>query len=442
MSLPKGFYIGAATAAHQVEGNNTGSDDWALEQLEHSEFQEPSGIACDHYHRYEEDIRLMAAAGLNAYRFSIEWARIEPEHGHFDDDEIEHYRRMIECCRQNGLEPILTLFHFTSPVWVIREGGWENEKVVDYFRDYVTCVISRLGRGLHYVVTINEANMRLQITMIMERFQRQLMAQMQGAAKAPAASDQAEETTEGQVQVGLNLKALMAGREAAAKEKAAIFGTPDPKTFVSPCTPEGDRIVMRAHEAAREAIRAFDPAIKVGLSLSLHDVQAAEGGEERAAREWDDEFLHYLPYIQNDDFLGVQNYTRAVIGADGEQPVPEGCETTQMGYEFYPEGLEHVLRRVAEEFHHELFVTENGVATDDDTRRVEFIRRALQGVEAAVSDGLPVVGYTYWSLLDNFEWQKGYSMRFGLVACDRDTMERTPKESLAVLGSYIKESLV
>jgi beta-glucosidase len=125
-----------------------------------------------------------------------------------------------------------------------------------------------------------------------------------------------------------------------------------------------------------------------------------------------------------------------VIGADGEQPVPEGCETTQMGYEFYPEGLEHVLRRVAEEFHHELFVTENGVATDDDTRRVEFIRRALQGVEAAVSDGLPVVGYTYWSLLDNFEWQKGYSMRFGLVAVNRDTMERTPKESLAVLGSY------
>ena len=116
MSFPKGFFIGASTAAHQVEGNNIHSDYWAQEQMPHSSFAEPSGRACDHYNRYEEDIRLMAKAGLNVYRFSIEWARIEPEEGHFDESEIEHYRKVIRCCRDNGVEPMVTLMHFTSPV--------------------------------------------------------------------------------------------------------------------------------------------------------------------------------------------------------------------------------------------------------------------------------------------------------------------------------------
>jgi len=123
MSFPKGFLIGAATAAHQVEGNNIHSDYWAQEHLPHSSFSEPSGIACDHYNRFEEDIRIMAQAGLNAYRFSVEWARIEPEEDQFDEAEIEHYRKVIRCCRENRVEPLVTLMHFTSPVWLIKRGG-------------------------------------------------------------------------------------------------------------------------------------------------------------------------------------------------------------------------------------------------------------------------------------------------------------------------------
>ena len=191
MAFPKGFFIGAATAAHQVEGNNIHSDYWAQEQLPHTSFAEPSGLACDHYNRYEEDTRLLAEAGLNAYRFSIEWARIEPEEGKFDEGEIEHYRKVIACCKEKGVEPIVTLLHFTSPLWLIRKGGWEAESTVEDFRRYATYVTEKLGSELNYICTINEANMGLQLAAISKRFR--LMAQ-QAAQKAKSA--------EGTVQVG------------------------------------------------------------------------------------------------------------------------------------------------------------------------------------------------------------------------------------------------
>ncbi len=427
MSFPKGFFIGAATAAHQVEGNNIHSDYWAQELLPHTSFTEPSGLTCDHYHRYEEDIKLLADAGLNAYRFSIEWARIEPEEGQFDQREIEHYRDVIRCCRANGVEPIVTLMHFTSPVWLIRKGGWEAESTVEYFRRYAAYVTEKLGGELHYICTINEANMGLQLAAIAKRFQ--LMAQ-QAAAKARSA--------EGTVQVGMNFEKMMENMKYAAAENAQAFGTPQPQIFVSSRTPEGDTLVFRAHREAKEAIKALYPDMQVGITLSMHDLQALPGGEKFAEDAWDEEFRHYLPYIQEDDFLGVQNYTRTQYGPQGQLPCPEGAELTQMDYEFYPEALEHVIRRVHEDFKGSLIVTENGVAVSDDSRRVEFIRRALQGVENCLNDGIPVKGYCHWSLMDNFEWQKGYSMTFGLIAVDRETQTRTPKESLAFLGSFAR----
>ena len=381
----KGFLVGAATAAHQVEGNNIYSDYWAQEQLPHSSFAEPSGIACDHYNRYEEDIRLLAEAGLNAYRFSMEWARIEPEEGRFDDAEIEHYRRVIACCKANGVEPVVTLLHFTSPKWLIAKGGWEAESTVEDFRRYVTYVMEHLGSELHYVCTINEANMGLQLAAISKRFR--LMAQQ--AAKAGAA---AGKSAEGNVQVGMNFQKMMENMKFAAAENAEVFGDPQPKIFVSERTPEGDLLVMRAHAAARQAIRAICPHVKVGLTLSLHDLQAQPGGEPFAEAAWKEEFTHYLPYIQEDDFLGVQNYTRTLYGPQGQLPAPEGAELTQMAYEFYPQALENVLRKVAADFHGDLMVTENGIATADDTRRVAFIQQALEGVQRCMTDGLPIKG--------------------------------------------------
>ena len=356
------------------------------------------------------------------------WARIEPEEGRFDDAEIEHYRRVIACCKANGVEPVVTLLHFTSPKWLIAKGGWEAESTVEDFRRYVSYVMEHLGSELHYVCTINEANMGLQLAAISKRFR--LMAQQ--AAKAGAA---AGKSAEGNVQVGMNFQKMMENMKFAAAENAEVFGDPQPKIFVSERTPEGDLLVMRAHAAARQAIRAICPHVKVGLTLSLHDLQAQPGGESFAKAAWKEEFTHYLPYIQEDDFLGVQNYTRTLYGPQGQLPAPEGAELTQMAYEFYPQALENVLRKVAADFHGDLMVTENGIATADDTRRVAFIQQALEGVQRCMADGLPIKGYFYWSLMDNFEWQKGFAMNFGLIAVDRTTMVRTTKPSLKVLGS-------
>ena len=420
------FLLGAATAAHQVEGNNTNSDCWAMEQMEHTSYAEPSLDAVDHYHRYREDIRLMADAGLNAYRFSVEWARIEPEEGRFDEAEAAHYLDVIHCCKEHGLEPIVTLHHFSSPKWLIKKGGWEAESTIDDFARYTRYIIGKLGNALHYICTINEANMGIQVAAIARRYMQQMQAQ---AAKA--------QTSDGTVQVGINLEKMMAGQKAAAEENLKVFGVEKVENFTSMRTPEGDNIVCRAHEAARTVIKEFCPDIKIGLSLSLHDIQPVTGGEEKALSEWGDEFTHYLPYIQNDDFLGVQNYTRSLMGPDGSLPAPDGAELTQMNYEFYPEALEHVIRKVAEDFKGDLIVTENGIATADDKRRIAFIEQALSGVQNCIRDGLPVKGYFHWSLLDNFEWQKGYSMTFGLIAVDRTTQTRKPKASLAYLGSYL-----
>ena len=237
--------------------------------------------------------------------------------------------------------------------------------------------------------------------------------------------------------MGMNFQKMMANQARIAAENKAVFGTETPQCFTNPRTPHGDELVMEAHKAARAVIREVCPGVKVGLTLSLHDIQALPGGEEEAAKVWEEEFTHYLPAIEGDDFLGVQNYTRARYDQNGSMTAPEGAELTQMDYEFYPEALEHVLRRVAEDFHGDLIVTENGIATDDDTRRVAFIQRALAGVQNCLADGLPVKGYFYWSLLDNFEWQKGFAMQFGLIAVDRaHGQTRAPKPSLVFLGRY------
>lgn len=425
MRFPKGFMIGAATAAHQVEGNNIHSDYWAQEQMTFTSFDEPSGLACDHYNRYEEDISLLAQAGLNAYRFSIEWARIEPQPGVYDEKEIAHYRSVLECCHAHQVEPIVTMHHFTSPKWLIEQGGWENPETVDKFAAYCRYVVGQLGSLFTYVCTINEANMGIQIAAIMRRY---------------AINAQKNQSAEGKVQVGINLENPMMERmKKQAAENMQVFGTPQPQVFVSPRTPEGDLLVMRAHQAAKAAMKAVKPELKIGLTLSLHDIQATPGGEAEAEREWNEEFLHYLPFIREDDFFGLQNYTRTQMGPEGSLPVPEGAETTQMGYEFYPAGLEHVIRKVHDQLPIPIIVTENGVAISNDERRVAFIREALSGVKHCVDDGIPVHGYCYWSLMDNFEWQKGFSMTFGLVAVDRSTMQRTPKESLKYLGSFCEK---
>lgn len=418
------FLMGAATAAHQVEGGNIHSDCWAMEHTRHSDYAEPSGDAVDHYHRYAEDIALLAGAGLNAYRFSIEWARIEPQEGQFDASELQHYRQVLRCCRENGVVPVVTLHHFSSPAWLIGKGGWCSERVVGYFARYARYVAEELGKDMPpYICTINEANMGFQLKKIASDM-------MRASGKKPQ---------EGDVQVGVSIdlkKIFLAMFEQGKAFHCSPFKV---NNFLKPRSLEQEKIVMRAHQAARQAIREVAPNTKVGLTLSLFDYQPLPGGEEKAAQLWQEDFGVYLPWLESDDFLGVQNYSRKQVGADGPIPPAKGAPLTQMGYEDYPSSIANVLRRVAKEFPGELLVTENGLATNDDARRCTFIQEAVDSVLLAKREGIPVTGYLYWSLLDNFEWQAGYSKTFGLISVDRKTQTRFPKESLQTLGAIAKK---
>lgn len=412
MSFPVGFLWGSATAAHQIEGNNLASDFWALEHAANSRFAEPSGDACDHYRLFRQDIALMAELGLNSFRFSIEWARVEPEDGFFSDSAIAHYREVLEACHAAGVAPVVTLHHFTSPKWLMKLGSWEYEQTPERFAAYCRKVMAELGDLIPYVCTINEANIG--------RVIRRIVANL-GEGRRPSLE---------QAPVGLGEGPVGGGTAGAA--------VPD-KHFLSQFSDAAFAVITRAHTSARAAIREVSPRTKVGLTLALQDVQVLPGGEKAAGEVWADLFEDFLPAVAGDDFLGVQNYSRIRVGPDGVAPIPEDAEVTQMGYEFYPQALGNVLRSAASAGL-PLIVTENGLATDDDAHRVEFVRTALEGVERCLADGVDVRGYLHWTLLDNFEWMHGFAPKFGLIAVDRATQRRTVKESARYLGAVARRN--
>lgn len=404
-SFPQGFLWGTATAAHQVEGNNFNSDFWVLEHLPGTIFVEPSGDAIDHYHRYPQDIALLAELGFNSYRFSIEWARIEPEEGCFSRAALDHYRRMLEVCHENGLKPAVTFHHFTSPRWLIGVGGWTDEDTAERFARYCAKATQHLGDLIDVACTINEVNIPLMIRLLW-------------------LSDQEENPPQA----------------AFMKAAAQAFGvSPDrfgPFAFAG--SEQGRDVILAAHKQAVVAIKAERGDLPVGMTVALQDMQAAEGGEatrDRFRHEIQDVFLEAA---REDDFVGVQTYSRDRFGPDGPLPPEEGVELTQMGYEFWPEALEATLRYANRVTGVPMIVTENGIGTADDTRRLEYYRRALRGVVSCLNDGLDIRGYYAWSAFDNFEWMLGYRPTFGLIAVDRETQTRTVKPSGRWLGEVAR----
>ncbi|MFD5557482.1 glycoside hydrolase family 1 protein [Streptomyces sp. NPDC127068] len=379
--FPDGFLWGASTAAHQIEGNNTNSDWWRKEHSGTSHIQAPSLDAADSYHRWPEDMDLLAELGFTDYRFSIEWARIEPARGHFSHAEIAHYRRMVEGARARGLRPMVTLHHFTVPQWFEDLGGWTADEAVDLFTRYVEATAPVIAEGVDHVCTINEPNM---------------IAVMAGAAKAG--------------DIGF---------------PPAGLPTPDEDTT---------RAIIAVHHAASKAVKAVNPDIQVGWTIANQVYQALPGAEEVTAAYRHPREDVFIEAARGDDWIGVQSYTRTRIGVDGPIPAPEDVERTLTSWEYYPAAVGYALRHTADVVGDvPLIVTENGIATDDDDRRIAYTKGALEEVEAALRDGLDIRGYLHWSALDNYEWGS-FAPTFGLISYDPVTFERTAKPSAVWLG--------
>jgi beta-glucosidase len=403
--FPKGFLWGAATSAYQMEGNNVGSDIWLLEHTNPTNFKDKSGDACDHYNRFDDDIRLLAGLGLNTYRFSVEWSRIEPAPGEFSRAEIEHYRRVLIACHTHNVVPMMTLNHFTTPRWFAAAGGWEQKDAVPIFLRFTRQVAAGLGDLLSYATTFNEPNLSKLLRWVMGP-----------ADKSPEA------------------KAMI--MEAARSCGSDRFGTER----------YGDLqkiqdAMLAAHIGAVEVMKSGPGKYPVGMNLAVADDQPIVA-DSRVAEIQADVNLPWLQAAAKDDFIGVQAYTRSRVDKNGYLPPPDGAEITQMHYEYYPESLEGAIRYTAKHLKIPIYITENGVGTKDDTRRVEFLRRALPGMLACIKDGIDVRGYMHWSLLDNFEWELGYDCTFGLVAVDRVTQKRTPKPSAHYYGDIARRNAI
>ena len=380
--FPQDFLWGAATSAYQVEGANYASDWWEWERAPGSPCVDVCGDACDHYHRYPDDIALLAALGFNTYRFSLEWSRIEPEENEFSRAQLDHYRRMLGTCHDNGIKPLLTFHHFTLPRWFAHRGGWEDPQSSSRFARFCEVAARHLGDLVHLACTINEPNIASVLGYI-------------NGWHPP--------------------------------------GRSDPNAY--------ERVThafVHAHELARDAIKSNSPP-PVGLALAMADWQVVEGGEAelekiRAIRE-----DIFLAAVEPDDFLGVNTYTRHQVGPEGFMPPPDDTEKTGMGYEFWPDSLQATVRRAWSRTRGKpIVVTENGIGTRDDARRIAYVEAALRGIHRCLRDGIEVRGYVYWSALDNFEWNFGYRPRFGLIAVDRATQARALKPSARWLGEIAR----
>ncbi|MBT2414181.1 family 1 glycosylhydrolase [Streptomyces sp. ISL-12] len=404
ISLPDGFLWGVATAGHQNEGDNLAADTWFLEHTAPSLFREPSGPACRGYEQWETDLDLVAGLGLNAFRFSVEWARIEPERGVVRAEALDHYERMVDGCLARGLAPLVTFCHFTSPHWFAAAGSWTAVDAPDRFAEQCDRVMARFGDRIAYGVTLNEPNLE------------QLL---QAGAKLPAEAE------------ALKTRMLAAAARAAGSDSYASANV-----IPADRQEEFQEAFTRAHRAAREAIKARRGDLPVGVSIAVADEVALPGGEERRDAKRAAVYDHWLREARDDDFIGVQNYERIVHGPDGEV-TPEG-ERNGMGTVIAPESLAGAVRYAHEVSGVPVLVTEHGIQTPDDRQRAAFVPAAVHGLAAEAAAGTPVLGYCHWTLMDNFEWIFGYGAQLGLHEVDRVTFQRRPKPSATAYAEVVR----
>ena len=408
-SFPANFIWGSAVAGHQVEGNNVNSDTWFAENVTPTVFKERSGLACNSYELWETDLDLVAGMGLNTYRFSLEWARIQPSQDTWDEAAIAHYEAVLDGCKARGLTTVVTMSHFTSPHWFAKLGGWLNPDAPELFARYCEEMVRRVGSKIDYVVTLNEPNLpRLLSWIHLPQFVRDLEA-----------------------------ATLQAASEAAGVEKYRLSNVMLPAEMDA----IGDGMEA-GHRAARTAIRVVRPNLPVGLSIAIIDDQVVGPDASVRDRKREEVYGRWLRVARDDQFLGIQNYARNIYDANGEVPPPAGAKRTHMGEEIYPPSLANAV-----EYGHQMtgvpiLVTEHGLSTPNDEDRAAFIPAALVCLQDTIAKGVPVLGYIHWSLLDNFEWIFGYEPKYGLIEVDRETFVRKPKPSAAVLGDIARANAI
>lgn len=384
--FPTGFLWGAATASHQVEGNNRTNDWWQFEQAGKLPFR--SGMACNHFEKYVADFDLISALGHNAHRLSIEWSRIEPQENSFDFAALEHYARVIKALRARHIEPVVTLHHFTNPNWFARKGGWERKENVHFFCRYVRFVVQRLSPDVRFWLTINEPTVYI-------------------------------------------IRGYIVGNWPPQKRGSWYVAT---KVLRNMCA---------AHIGAYQEIHNLSSQAQVGLAHSAPYITA-----HNAARRTDRCAASLRDYLFNDllfdqlgpkpreclDFIGINYYVRQLVQwrAQGlgwlvgkEYKLTETNSSSQryfssLGWEMYPNGLRCVLDKFAK-WQVPLLITENGIATEDEKLRSDFIEQHVQSLALAMKQGADVRGYFYWTLFDNFEWSEGWNAKFGLAATDTET---------------------
>lgn len=408
LQFPKGFLWGAATSSHQVEGGTKNNwTEWEKENAERlaneakkkwqswqqEKFPEMfekenyiSGKACDHYNRFEEDFDLAKEGGHNAHRFSIEWSRIEPEEGKFDEKEIEHYRQVLISLRERGIKPFVTLWHWTEPVWFNERGGWNNKKSPEYFVRFVEKVVGEYKDLAKFWVVVNEPN----------------------------------------VSMGFG---YFLGTQPPAKKGIVNFLN-------------GYFNLFKAFKKSALLIREVDANAEVGVANSITDYQAKIfPGLNFLIVSIVEFFSRYFlrKAIPHCSFIGCNYYSRYMISLSKKEISQE--EKTDLGWEIYPEGIYNVLESL-KKYNLPIYITENGLADSKDEKREDFIRDHLHQIHRAVADGVEVRGYFHWSLLDNYEFPdvRGFWPRFGLIEIDFKTLERKPRKSFYEYAKICKSN--
>lgn len=403
MEFPKDFFWGAATSSYQVEGNNVNADWWEWEKREG--LKEVSGQACRHYALYKEDFNLAKSLNHNALRLSIEWSRIESQDGKFLDKEIQHYREVITYLKGLNIEPIVTLHHFTNPLWFANLGGWENRFSVKFFLRFVEKIVSVLADQVRFWITINEPMVYVYHAYLLAVWPPQKRSFL-------SASRVTDNLAYAHIQAYRLIHSLYRKLNLAAPSVSLA-----------------------------KNIQAFEPCNhKIGNRFSTY----------LRHKCYNMDFLNRLIQAKALDFIGINYYTRSLVDVEGFGPRSFLLETCKkghnqlkknyMGWEIYPQGLYNMLLCL-KKFSMPIFILENGICSSDHTRW-EFICAHLKCINMAIKEGVSVLGYLYWSLIDNYEWDKGFGPRFGLIEVDYSNYRRIIRESARNFAEVCKTGIL